>query len=37
MWLYALAVIGRHIPRYREMGMIWFIRSMTPFSYPGAA
>lgn len=21
MWLYALAVIGRHIPRYREMGV----------------
>jgi hypothetical protein len=21
MWLYALAVIGRHIPRYREMGI----------------
>ena len=28
MWLYALAVLGRHIPDYRERGSLWCARFM---------
>ena len=38
MWLFALAVLGRHIPRYRaDRASISCTKFMTPSSFPGAA